>query len=413
MHANLVAAAIAHASDGVAPGIAALLNQEAVFFTTNHVARRRPVEASIINQSYSIRVASPAGVEQTYDNFAAQHESLMISAAAGQETMELPGTSYNGIAVGSFLVPRSWTVPQNRSKPDLVALPESTSFGAPLVSGAAAVLTQALEENGQKSDPRLLKALLLNGAAKPPDWTNSTSQPLHRRWGAGVLNLFNSVENSRGGAKSPKGSFALGSGQSPAAELTRLFQSSPKTSGFTNGFCLRTITSSHLDQAEAFAFKIDTDQPAAFFATLTWFRQVQQSQINDLNLFLYRGPNWELVAASDSTVDNVEHLFGALLPRGDYFLVVRKRGAGAITASETYALAFRLEKWDLSASSEADKLRLSFSSFTEVEESATLGNGSAWDRLPLLQPTLSDGVLKVELPLQGTGSFFRLREKTK
>ena len=48
-------------------------------------------------------------------------------------------------------------------------------------------------------DIRTIKALLLNGAVKPADWTNIAPSPLDTRYGAGVLNVLNSYEQLAGG----------------------------------------------------------------------------------------------------------------------------------------------------------------------------------------------------------------------
>ena len=49
------------------------------------------------------------------------------------------------------------------------------------------------------ADLRTLKALLLNGAVKPANWTNSSATPLDLRHGAGVVNVFNSWRQLTGG----------------------------------------------------------------------------------------------------------------------------------------------------------------------------------------------------------------------
>ena len=53
--------------------------------------------------------------------------------------------------------------------------------------------------NDAAADIRTVKALLLNGAIKPADWTNSPSSPLNPLYGAGVLNVFNSYKQLAGG----------------------------------------------------------------------------------------------------------------------------------------------------------------------------------------------------------------------
>ena len=45
----------------------------------------------------------------------------------------------------------------------------------------------------------VIKALLLNGAVKTTNWTNGFTRPLDARYGAGVLNMYHSDLQLRGG----------------------------------------------------------------------------------------------------------------------------------------------------------------------------------------------------------------------
>jgi hypothetical protein len=83
-------------------------------------------------------------------------------------------------------------------------------------------------------------------------------------------------------------------------------------------------------------------------ATLVWNRQAYQSQINNLDLYLYDVTTQSLASLNDSTsvstVDNVEHLHVVGLNPGDvYSLQVRKLGGlGVVSDLETYALAYNV-----------------------------------------------------------------------
>src|SRR5207249_11369347 len=74
--------------------------------------------------------------------------------------------------------------------------------------------------------------------------------------------------------------------------------------------------------------------------TLTWNRQKRQTSINNLDLFLYRAEG-ALIASSNSTVDNVEHLFVQNLAPSRYDVEVFKP-QGGVSRGETYALAFNV-----------------------------------------------------------------------
>ena len=94
-----------------------------------------------------------------------------------------------------------------RAKPDLVA-PHfcCSSFSTPQVAGAGALLLQAAaqEDAGPgtselATNASVIKALLLNGAVKMTNWTNGFRRPLDARYGAGLLNIYNSDLQLRGG----------------------------------------------------------------------------------------------------------------------------------------------------------------------------------------------------------------------
>ena len=124
--------------------------------------------------------------------------------------MHPPSTCYDGIGVGSS---SSWyatslgPTTDGRAKPDLSAPGDATSYSAPLVAGAAAILTEAAArgdggaDTNSATDIRVLKALLLNGAVKPTAWSNPSPSPLDPRYGAGVVNVFNSYHQLLGGNK--------------------------------------------------------------------------------------------------------------------------------------------------------------------------------------------------------------------
>ena len=102
----------------------------------------------------------------------------------------------------------------DRPKDEVYAV-SGTSFAAPIVAGAAALLCDAskiLEADpdaiakgwSEKArDARVIKAVLLNSAVKPNDWTNNaslqngvlvTTQALDYNYGAGILNVEKALE---------------------------------------------------------------------------------------------------------------------------------------------------------------------------------------------------------------------------
>lgn len=291
-HANEVGRLFFSTACGVAPAVTQMDNYEFSYFTGHIIPNQIPIAAKVVNQSFAYFSRSTR-VDQEYDNYAARYNVLFVSGAGNGGAPKSPGTAYNGLSVAAYGGLSSFgPSTDQRSKPDITAPGTHTSYSTPLVSGAAALLHQA-----GVTDIRLLKALLLNGAQKPPYWTNSATAPLDHRYGAGVLNVFNSWRQLRGGRYS---------------DLTA-----------RRGWDIATGTRRYLFDARA----------GTLTATLIWLRQSGCSNINNLDLSLLT-ESGELLAASTSTVDNVEHLHLPALPAGRYLLEV----SGA--ADETYALAF-------------------------------------------------------------------------
>jgi hypothetical protein len=285
-----------------APGVAQFDNYEASYFTSVVIPNEIPITARIVNQSFAY-FARNTRVDQQYDNYAAKYNVLFVSGAGNSGWVRSPGTAYNGMSVAAYGGASSiGPSTDGRCKPDITAPASLTSFSTPLVSGAAALLMQA-----GVTDIRLLKALLLNGAQKPPDWTNSPTSPLDQRYGAGILNAFNSWRQFRGGVHC--------------------------------GWSLATMSNSAPHK-----YYFNTDRPRKFTATLVWLRQYACTNINNLDL------RFGSIARSESVFDNVEHIHIPNLASGSYVLEV----SAATSEETTYALVFdvasippRLSGWTL------------------------------------------------------------------
>jgi hypothetical protein len=374
-HADGVGAAFYGIPGGVATNVAHVDNSDANFFTTNYIENSSlpAIGDTVINQSFTFGPLSAMDQEQIdsdYDNYSDQNNTLFISAADNLNNNPYvcaPGTSYNCISVGAYddfayynsVGP---TIDNGRCKPDITAIAGDTSFSTPLVAGAAAVLMQAaLRGDGGSHtnaafDMRTIKALLLNGAVKPAGWTNSTSSPLDARYGAGVLNIFNSYEQLVGGKHSFITTTTVGTGDAhPPTSATG-------NVSVLNGWDFNTNSSTTLDDAvNHYYFEVTNNVPGADFtvtATLVWNRQQNQSAINNLNLFLYNCANGNLVLCSTSLVDNVEHIYVSQLAQGRYDLQVWKAGGlpvvDIVSAAETYAFAWEFVPTPILAVTSAD-----------------------------------------------------------
>jgi hypothetical protein len=355
-HADGVAGNFYGPANGVAPQVSHVDNYDADYFFNNYIDTASQISARVVNQSFIF--ANPDGshlttneeqsVDLSYDDYAIQYGTLFVSGAGNGGPIFPAATCYNGIGVGVFPGSSSFgPTPDGRSKPDLVAPGGATSYSTPYVSGSAALLLQAAvrgdggTDTNTASDNRTLKALLLNGAIKPVDWTNGVTTPLDARYGAGVLNVFNSWNELRGG-------------KHPLIESTSVSSGSPHPPGVNagnetalSGWDLNSLAnadSSH-DRINHYYFNLPGSNLFTLTATITWLRPHSTPSnpmpgINDLNLFLYNMATGNLILSSTSAVDNVEHIYLPALVPGRYDLQVEKNGVGQRSSSETYALAF-------------------------------------------------------------------------
>jgi hypothetical protein len=354
-HADAVAGNFYGVPLGVATNVAHVDNYDASYFYNSIIAGSVPpnINDAVVNQSFiftGTNVSLQQTIDSQYDNYAAQYKTLFVSGAGNGGSVSSPATCYNGIGVAVDNGSSSYgpTLDNGRAKPDITApgYPAGlASFSTPYVSGAAAVLMQAgLRGDGgsdtnSAADIRTVKALLLNGAIKPADWTNNASSPLDTRYGAGVLNVFNSYKQLIVGKRGYIVSTSVSTGNPhPPTGATG-------TVGVLSGWDFNTNTSSFFsDEVNHYYFNVTNSVSNALFTatlTLVWNRQPNQSSINNLNLFLYNAANSNLVAVSTSAVDNVEHIFVPKLAQGRYDLQVLKAGGLTIvSSSEAYAFAF-------------------------------------------------------------------------
>lgn len=338
-------------SGGAASGVSHVDNYEVNQFVNGVITASTPpnIAAKVVNQSFVADGVYPT-LDQAYDDYIAEYNKIIVSAA-GSGPPESPSTSYNGISVGtSDGNPTVGPTPDGRSKPDISAPGGDTSFTAPRVSAAAAILVQAGQSGyggpgtgAGATDARTVKALLLNGADKPAGWTHTATTPLDPRYGAGVVDVNNSFQELSAGRDTAvvRTLSALGS----HLPLRSSASSSPNLSGWD----FNTITSNaQSDGVNHYQFQVKGSASTVYSltATLAWERHQGQSGINNLDLYLYNDDTHSVVDQSVSGVDNVEHLFTMNLAPGHYEVEVVKAGgtpgttAGDVSNDETYALAF-------------------------------------------------------------------------
>jgi len=369
-HADGVAGNFYGIPSGVATNLAHVDNYDADYFYNSNVAAPilSDINDAVANQSFifcnadysHLALSDEESVDTQYDDYAAQYNTLFVSGAGNggptnQARVYPAATCYNGLGVAAYggsscIGP---TLDNGRCKPDITAPAGVTSFSTPLVAGAAAILVQAASRGdggantNAAGDLRTLKALLLNGAIKPnkPNpWTNGTASPLDARYGAGVVNVFNSWAQLRGGQHACITSTTNNSGGAhpPGANTNN----EPTLSGWDYAAISTRATN---DTVNHYFFDLPARETYTLTATLVWNRQSGASGINNLNLFLYNTANSNLVTCSTSLVDNVEHIYLPQLAAGRYDLQVLKQGSPSqISTSETYALAFEMFTMPLS-----------------------------------------------------------------
>jgi hypothetical protein len=432
-HADEVASNFYGLPAGIATNVAHVDNYDVNFFiqvseqiiglSTNYIVMlpSSNIDDPVVNQSFAFTgptVAEQQAIDSAYDNYAARYNTLFVSAAGNAGPIGPPATSYNGIGVGDYGGGSSFgpTLDNGRAKPDLTAPENYSSFSTPEVSGAAALLMQAgLRGDGgsdtnSPADIRTVKALLLNGAIKPSDWTNTPPSPLDPLYGAGVLNVFNSYKQLTGGKH----------GYIVASAVPLGNPHPPTGTGGTivalSGWDFNTITSSPAsDEINHYYFNVTNGSSNAAFtatATLVWNRQLDKTNLNNLDLFLYDAVSSNLVAASTSVVDNVEHLWLPQLPQGRYDLQVLKNGGlNPASITETYALAFEFFSLSLKVTQAGTNVLLTWpiypTGFT-LNTTASLTPPIAWNALNTTS-TATNGLNQVTWGVSNTSQFFRLQ----
>ena len=433
-HADAVAANFYGLPGGVATNVAHVDNYDANYFYFDIIAATFPsnINDPVVNQSYifgyvpgQVSVSEQQQLDSQFDDYAAQYDTLFVSGAGnggpGSGTVAPPSTCYNGISVGAYGYAYSSVGPtedNGRAKPDITAPAGATSFSTPQVAGAAAVLMQTgLRGDGGNdtnaaADMRTVKALLLNGAVKPMDWTNNPPSPLDPRYGAGVLNVFNSYEQLAGGQHDyiVATSVPAGNPHPPTG--------ASGTIAALSGWDFNTNTSgANSDEINHYYFNVTNGGNAAFAATATlvWNRQHNETGINNLDLFLYNAANSNLVTCSTSVVDNVEHIFVPNLLPGRYDLQVWKAGGipgvSVVSFSEVYALAWEFSSAFLTATPAGGNLLLSWPIYPDgfVLASATnLAPPVVWSTNNPA-PIVTNGENEVLISATNTSQFFRLQ----
>ncbi len=207
---------------------------------------------------------------------------------------------------------------------------DGTSFATPTVAGGAALFYDAayavLGSTPDARDSRVMKAVLMNSAAKTQGWDNGqtanpnllggvlTTRGVDNRVGAGRMDLNRAFDQ-------------LLSGTTDVAGLSQGAMGAVNPIGWDFGQVGQGINNDYL---------IANPLPAGslFTATLTWFRDRQtigttsftDSSYDNLDLELWNslgGVPQNLISASNGRYNNTEHFNFAIPAAGEYLLRVR------------------------------------------------------------------------------------------
>jgi hypothetical protein len=259
----------------------------------------------------------------------------VVSLDNGRESgiPDLLAHSYNAVVVGRADGDHSRGVTRfegiGRSRPDLVGPLPATSLNVPLVGGAAGMLLELVDRDpalAAAGNGMAIKAILMAGASRDPfpHWANSPRRPLDPVVGAGLLDLYHSIQVLQFGRQPP-------AGPDPVPPIGWDVQALAE--GDARHYVWAVPEGTHLEHVSILLHwqRIirDTDPGPDF---------VPDADIADLTLTLWqvqaRGRARQL-AQSRSPVDNVECIALARLDPGYYVVEI-----GAEQGGTEYALAW-------------------------------------------------------------------------
>ena len=212
-----------------------------------------------------------------------------------------------------------------------------SSYAAPQVAGAGALLVEAARQNKMEeaTDPRLIKALLLNGANKLVGWHKGASDtdddhivPLDYRQGAGMVDVWKSYQQLRAGRYDPN-SYPINIGW----DLDEV-----------------SLDPNDPNSLRIYSMPETLDAGDNFTTTLCWYKHYDQEGIfNALPLNTLKPELWSVddkgqlekrLDYSASQIDNLQHIYYHSPDRQKVALVVRSAGGEETQTLESYALVY-------------------------------------------------------------------------
>lgn len=330
-HADATAT-ILYGPGGLAPGVSEVQGYAATHWLRDGLlgvgTNRRPIDTHIrvFNHSWISDADTAAGREalRRVDELVDAHDVLVVCGVNNGADTQVPAmlaSAYNAIAVGQENGQSSGGYTNvevtGRSKPDIIAPNDKTSFSTPVVT---AVVTRLLEAADSISTPdagraEVIKAVLLAGATKPKGWSQEPGHPLDSHRGAGMVQIDRSYD-------------VLAAGKVAHGNVNQ-----------RAGWDFAVIQAGDDRQ---YRFDVPGDMGAASFM-LVWHRRITAiptipaKNANAMSMSLPRTADMDLklvrlddegkasdVAISASKVDNVEHIYLPAMQHGRYELHVTR-----------------------------------------------------------------------------------------
>ena len=328
-HADSVATNFYGDGTSVSPAVTDVHLMDADAFINAYSTSSTPpvVAGSVHNHSWIGTTTGDGNTDNYYlraFDYQINRDGIVSTTPLNNGTDALPtfmANSYHSISVGlrngSHSLGGSTADGTGRMKPDIVVNESYTSFAAPAVASVAAMLRQAIKSGYTTADhPQAIKAIILAGASKTnlPGWhRTATTAPYDNTLGAGELNVLNSWHILSKGRQAA----------STSAEVNR------------SGWDYNTGSTS---SARRYFFTVPAGSFGnTFSAALTWHRNVTHTPgaynftMANLTLKLYASSGLvagAVVDQSNSSLDNVEHIFQRNLPAGQYALEVTSSASG-------------------------------------------------------------------------------------
>jgi hypothetical protein len=311
--------------------------------------------ARVFNHSW-IAVSSPAApLLLRRVDYAVDTNDILVVCGVNNRVGDIPhllASAYNVISVGTIEGKHSDGLTavegEGRCKPEIVAPGNLTSWTTGMVTGVCAALleyadrlAEADEADKDAARSEVIKAVLFAGAYRDSNWAPPEGEPLDRKLGVGQVDLDRSL-------------VILEAGHAPPDKPTKQ----------RYGWSFASVDPGKIRD---YTFNIDTEQGETGIA-LVWHRRVLGGTaklvnedtgesrdiwnpgtfIPDLNLGLIITNNdgsETMIAASTSTVDNVELIHLPKLDPGKYTLRIA-RSKDEADQPWDYALAWRIEAKD-------------------------------------------------------------------